>query len=98
MTEHVAKIVKERRKDSDIKIVGHELSNDINALIAEGVIDASIYQNQRKVVYNALKTTYKQITRQLEEFEQYNYIFPNIVTKDNVKFIKDIYNHKDEID
>ena len=98
MTEHVAKIVKERRKDSDIKIIGHELSNDINALIAEGVIDASIYQNQRKVVYNALKTTYKQITRQLEEFEQYNYIFPNIVTKDNVKFIKDIYNHKDEID
>ncbi|MGB5822891.1 MAG: LacI family DNA-binding transcriptional regulator [Proteocatella sp.] len=98
MTEHVAKIVKERGKGHEIRIVGHELSNDINLLISEGVIDTSIYQNQRKVVYDALKNTYKQFSSRNDELEQFNYTFPNIVTKDNVKFIKDIYKHKDIID
>lgn len=98
MTEHVAKIVKERGKGNEIHIVGHELSNDINTLISEGVIDASIYQNQRKVVFEALKLTYKQISNKIKDFDTLNYTFPNIVTKDNIKFIKDIYNHKDNID
>ena len=98
MTEHVAKIVKERGMGNDIHIVGHELSNDINSLISNGVIDASIYQNQRKVVFDALKTTYKQISNKITNFDVLNHTFPNIVTKENVKFVKDIYNHKDNID
>lgn len=97
MTEHVAQIVKQRGQGDDIKIIGHELSYDINQLIREAVIDASIYQNPRSVVYEALKTTYEQITGKLKVSPGDHYTFPSIVTKENVQFIQDIYSeYKDD--
>lgn len=91
MTEHVAKIVRERGQGEEIKIIGHELSDDINTLIGEGVIDASIYQNPRSVVYEALKTTFEQISNRVKETTEHHYTFPYIITKENVQFIQDIY-------
>lgn len=97
MTEHVAKVIKQEKKQNDIVVIGHELSNDIISSIQNGTINASIYQNPRKVVYSCLKRLYKSISGKTKPASTTNFIFPHIVNKQNVPFVKDIYTHDDWI-
>lgn len=97
MTQHVAKVIREQKKGDDIVVIGHELSNDIITSIQDGVINASIYQNPRHVVFSCLKNLYKSITGKKKMTSQNNYIFPHIVNRQNVPFVKEIYSHDDWI-
>ncbi len=97
MTEHVAKVISNRGKSGDIVLIGHELSNDIIASINDGTINASIYQNPRRVVYSSLKNLYKSISGKKKNNESLSYIFPHIVNKQNAPFIREIYNYDDWI-
>lgn len=97
MTEHVAKVIRQRQKQDDIILIGHELSNDIITALGDGVINASIYQNPRRVVYSCLKLLYKSISGKKSFLGKTNYVFPHIVNKQNVPFVHDIYRHDDWI-
>lgn len=97
MTEHVAKVLKKRNKHEDIVLIGHELSNDINSSIKDGTINCSIYQNPRKVVYSSLKKLYHSITGKKTPTTETYYTFPQIVNKQNIQFVEDIYAHDDWI-
>lgn len=97
MTEHVAKVIQQENMGDQIVVIGHELSNDIIRSIEEGVINASIYQNPRRVVYRCLKRLYKSISGKQKPSSTTNYIFPHIVNGQNVPFVKDIYTHDDWI-
>lgn len=91
MTQHVAKAIQEENKGNEIVVIGHELSNNIISSIENGVINASIYQNPRQVVFNCLKNLYQSISGKKKNASRTNYIFPHIVNKQNVPFVKEIY-------
>lgn len=62
LTSCVGNVVLKHNKTNKIKIIGHENSSEIRALLNKRVISATIYQNQFKEVILALNFLYEYIT------------------------------------
>lgn len=84
LTSCVGNVVLKHNKTNEIKVIGHENSKEIRDLIDEGVINATIYQNQYEEVILALNLLYNYITTKKIE-SNIIYTKSGIMVKENIE-------------
>lgn len=85
LTSCTGNVVLKHNKTNEIKVIGHENSKEIRDLINDGVINATIYQNQFEEVVLALNILYDYITTNKKVESNIVYTKSGIMVKENIE-------------